>query len=361
MTRSFPAAARRVAVGTVTAALVAACTSPSSAGGPPRSGTAGAGPATTTASRPGARQTTATSSAKPSGNASASGTSSANATRSGPPRISSVASFPYPLSRMAVAVSGSTVVVLGGLRNGSMSSGDVFTFDPVSRSVRRTATLEKAVHDTAAAVAGGAVVLFGGGAASESSDVQRLSGGRTTRVAALPQPRSDLVTASVGGTVYVIGGYTGRADTPDVLATTDGVHFRVVGRLPVTVRYPAVAVTGTTIWVIGGDHALAPTDVVQRIDTTTGRISLVGHLAHALGHASAWTRADGTVLVAGGRLTGDRLSGAVSRFDTRTLALTTVASLPRPTADMGVSVLNGVAYLFGGEAASRITSIVSVG
>jgi N-acetylneuraminic acid mutarotase len=263
---------------------------------------------------------------------------------------------------MAVAVSGSRAVLLGGLRNGSMSSGDVLAFDPAGQSVRRTGTLEKAVHDTAADVVAGAVVLVGGGAASESSDVQRFAGGRTTRIAALPQPRSDLVTAAVGGTLYVIGGYTGRADTPDVLATTDGVHFRVVGRLPVTVRYAAVAVTGTTIWVIGGDHGLAPTDAVQRIDTTTGRISLVGHLRHALGHASAWTRADGTVLVAGGRLAGDRLTGAVARFDTRSLALSTLGNLPRPTADMGVGVVGGVAYLFGGEtAAGRVASVISVG
>ncbi|MDQ1701304.1 MAG: hypothetical protein QOF57_556 [Frankiaceae bacterium] len=276
------------------------------------------------------------------------------------PVVASVGTFPYPLSRMAATTDGSRVILLGGLRNGA-SSADVFAFDPVTHRVRRLGALEKPVHDTAAGTAGGTVMLVGGGAATEAADVQALQvSGGTRRVGTLPQPRSDLSVVTVGSTLYVVGGYTGAADTPDILATTDGVHFRVVGRLKVTVRYAAVVAVGTDIWVIGGDHQFAPTAVVQRIDTLTGRVTLVGRLAHPLGHASAWLTPAGTVLVAGGTLTNSTRTDAISRFDPRTLALTRVARLPRPTSDMGVAVVGGVAYLFGGETPARIGGIVSV-
>ncbi|MDQ1724448.1 MAG: hypothetical protein QOG52_1476 [Frankiaceae bacterium] len=270
--------------------------------------------------------------------------------------------LPYPLSRMATATDGSRLLLLGGLRNNSVSSGDVLAFDAVSDRVRRLGALEKAVHDTAAAVLRGTVLLVGGGAATEASDVQALLGsGATVRRGALPQPRSDLNAVTIGNTLYVVGGYTGAADVPEVLATTDGVHFRVVGKLPVTVRYAAVVAVGTVIWVIGGDHNRAPTSAVQRIDTVTGRITMAGHLARPLGHASAWQAADGSVLVAGGALTNTTRTDAIARFDRSSFALTRVAKLPRPTSDMGVAVLGGVAYLFGGETTSRITTIVAVG
>ena len=285
----------------------------------------------------------------------------ATTTSAGTLRVRTVGTLPYPLSRMAAVTNGARALLLGGLRNAG-SSGDVLAFDPVSHRVRRLGALEKAVHDTAAAVLNGSVLLVGGGAATESSDVQALlASGTTSRRGTLPQPRSDLNAVSIGNTLYVIGGYTGSVEVPDVLATTDGVHFRVVGKLPVTVRYAAVVAVGTVIWVIGGDHHFAPTNAVQRIDTVTGRITLVGHLAHALGHSSAWQAADGSVLVAGGTLTNTTRTDAIARFDRTSLSLTRVARLPRPTSDMGVAVLGAVAYLFGGETGSRITTIVTVG
>ena len=276
-------------------------------------------------------------------------------------RVRTVGTLPYPLSRMATATAAGQIVLLGGLRNAG-SSGDVFAFDPTSHRVRRLGALEKAVHDTAAAALNGTVLVLGGGAATESSDVQALlASGATSRRGTLPQPRSDLSAVTIGKTVYVIGGYTGSVEVPDVLATTDGVHFRVVGKLPVTVRYAAVVAVGNVIWVIGGDHHFAPTSAVQRIDTVTGRITLVGHLGHPLGHASAWQATDGSVLIAGGTLTNTTRTDAVARLNTRSLSMTRVAQLPRPTSDMGVALLGGVAYLFGGETGTRITTIVSVG
>jgi hypothetical protein len=55
-----------------------------------------------------------------------------------------------------------------------------------------------------------------------------------------------------------------------VLATTNGHTFMAVARLPVPVRYPAVAALGGQIFVFGGQaatgaHAGTPTDVIQAV------------------------------------------------------------------------------------------------
>ena len=42
----------------------------------------------------------------------------------------------------------------------------------------------------------------------------------------------------------MVGGYDGTILDPQVLATTDGRHFRVAARLPVPVRYAATAAVG---------------------------------------------------------------------------------------------------------------------
>ena len=68
----------------------------------------------------------------------------------------------------------------------------------------------------------------------------------------LPAIRADLAAVSVAGELVVVGGGTpGRPDLR-VLATTDGRSFRVVAHLLVGVRYPAVAVVGSLIYVVGG-------------------------------------------------------------------------------------------------------------
>ncbi len=78
----------------------------------------------------------------------------------------------------------------------------------------------------------------------------------------LPAARSGLAAVTVGGTVYLVGGSTAAGD---VLASTDGGHFRTVARLPVPVRDPAVAALGDQIWVFGGQAASGPVSDIQRV------------------------------------------------------------------------------------------------
>jgi hypothetical protein len=224
--------------------------------------------------------------------------------------------------------------------------------DPRSGDSQVTGHLALAVHDSAGAVLGGRFLVFGGGSTSTVSVVQAWTAGSATGVATLPEARSDLSTATVDGTTYIIGGFNGSIMAPDVLATTDGLSFRPVAQLAVPVRYAAVAAVDHSIWVVGGvtstsEGGTTETDAVQKIDLLSGRVTVTGRLAQPIGHASA-INLDGQIFVLGGR-SGTVPSAAIWRLDPATGAPTLAGQLPGPVSDAGSVVIGGVGYLVGGE------------
>ena len=267
--------------------------------------------------------------------------------------------LPTPLSRMvALAAPGGGIELAGGLLNGDHSSAAVLHLDPVTGTPTSDGRLATGVHDSAGAVVGSHMMVYAGGASAEVAGIQQLTaGGTATTLGALPEPRSDLVVATVGSKVVVLGGYTGTATLADVLVSSDGVHFTVLAKLPVPVRYPAVVVRGTDVYLYGGDVARQPTDVIQRVSVSAGTAAVVGHLPRATGHGAAMVLG-GSVWLAGGTFPG----GTSSRIyrSTDGVTFTQVGLLPGPRSDMGVVVLDGVGYLIGGETPTRTSSVVSL-
>src|SRR5581483_6901602 len=100
------------------------------------------------------------------------------------------------------------------------------------------------------------VYLFGGGtnAGTQSDAIVRVpvAGGAATEVGRLPAPSSDQSAAAIGGTAYVVGGYTGSQWLNTIVAWKPGTTARVVARLPFALRYAAVAVAGKTLVIAGG-------------------------------------------------------------------------------------------------------------
>lgn len=264
--------------------------------------------------------------------------------------------LPGALSREVVFSVGGSLEVAGGLRPDGTTSGTVTVIDPRTGRSRPIGSLAVATHDAAGASLGGHSFLFGGGVGASEATVQRLtSDGSRVLTASLPHARSDLVAARVGAAVYLLGGYDGTAWAAQVLRTTDGSHFATVTRLPVPVRYPAIAVEGRMIWVFGGQAQAGPTSVVQRIDVDRGRADVVGRMPHPLADASAVVLG-GRILLCGGSVAG-RATATVQRFDPHTLQFTDVGRLLQPLQDAGSAVIDGVAYLLGGEA-PRTTRLV---
>jgi Galactose oxidase, central domain/Kelch motif/PQQ-like domain len=259
--------------------------------------------------------------------------------------------LPEPVSRATAIVDGAAILIVGGVDAQQATSTGVFRLDPTTGVLTPAGTLALPAHDAAGALISGRPFVFGGGAQTVVDAVQSLSSSAPATIAAhLPRPRADLAAVAIGNTAYIVGGYDGTTAAPDVLATTDGVTYRVVARLPLGVRYPAVGAIGNTVYVFGGEWAGTPTASVQAIDVRTGTARVVGRLPQARTQAAGFSIA-GTLYVAGG-LTPNGPSSDILRFDASRDTFVAAGSLPAPVADAAVAVIANRAYLIGGEAAA---------
>ena len=267
--------------------------------------------------------------------------------------------LPAPLSRAVAFVDGSSFLVCGGLLDGDRSTAQVMQVSPAGGIVRPVGTLALAVHDAAGATLAGQRLVVGGGGAHEVATVQTCpTSGRGRTIGQLPTPSSDLVTVtSAAHSAYVVGGYDGQTAQANVLATADGVRFRVAGRLRVGVRYAAAVLGPSVLWVLGGDVARRATATVQRVDLRTGAVSVGPSLPMPLSHASVIYLGGAPYLV-GGRTRDGAATATVWRIDPATGRLTRAGQLPAPVADAAAVSFGDTAYLIGGEGSRRVATVV---
>jgi hypothetical protein len=271
-------------------------------------------------------------------------------------------SLPAPLSGEAVVDRGDTLLVIGGVDSADVSTRSVIYIDPKTGENGPFGSLSQPLHDAAAAPVPSGVLVFGGGAASTTADVQRLvPGGTGEVVGSLPAPTSDLSAVSTDGTAYVLGGYDGQTTVSSVLATGDGHRLTQVARLPVPVRYAAVALQGKEIYAIGGELSDGrDSSAIQAVDLLTGQSTIVGRLPQTLAHASA-VMLRGHVYVLGGRLAGST-SDRIFRFDPQSAAVTAAGHLPAPLQNAAATVIRGTGYLVGGldPAGAPVAGVIEV-
>jgi hypothetical protein len=254
---------------------------------------------------------------------------------------------------------GGELLVVGGLTSADTTTPAILRVDPTTGRVHRAGLLPIPVHDSGGTSVGGRDLLFGGGSTSVASAVQDVTPGSSARVVGhLPQPRADLVVVGEGKVGYVLGGFDGTRGSTTILRTANGRTFARAGSVAVSVRYPAVAVSGGSIWLFGGEHDGRQVTDVQRVDLRTGRSSVAAHLPHPLAHASAFTLG-GAVFLAGGR-TGVTATAAVLRFDPTSMTFTPAGHLPAARSDFGVAVGSGTAYLVGGEDPRPVRTVIVV-
>jgi N-acetylneuraminic acid mutarotase len=258
------------------------------------------------------------------------------------------------MSRAVAVLSGSRIVVLGGLTTGDVTTGHVVAIDPNSWTSIRDGALRQPVHDASGAELRGHAVVFGGGSNVEVAATQSWTDGSTRLVGRLPAPRSDSSSVTIGGTAYVVGGFDGSQMARAVLATRDGRDFRVVAHLRQGVRYAAVAAYKGSIYVFGGQLAttegtagLGQSRLVQRIDPSDGRHTIVGKLPWGIGHAMAFAIND-KLYLAGGRR-GTKATARMWQVEPATARLTPAGRLPRPISDSAVVPVGKSVALIGGE------------
>ncbi len=276
-----------------------------------------------------------------------------------------------PTSR-EVAASGpgpNGVVTVGGLTAGQVSSASVVRVSVPGGASSPAGSLASVTHDAAGAVVGGHVLVFGGGAATTVATVESLplvatgSSSQARIVGQLPQPRSDAAAVTVDGVAYIVGGYDGTRADSEVIATTNGTTYRDAGTLPVPVRYPAVAALGRDVYVFGGEQvggaaSGAGVDAIQRVDTSSGHITEVGHLPEPLLGASAVTLG-GVIYVAGGT-NGSADSGTIYAFDPHAGRVLVAGHLIAPVSNAAVAAVGGTAWLLGGESGTTPVATVQM-
>src|SRR5207248_7382614 len=101
------------------------------------------------------------------------------------------------------------------------------------------------------------VYLFGGGNGSAQLDsIVRVDrrGRHAAVVDRLPAPSSDQAAAAIGGTAYVVGGYTGTRWLDTIVAWRPGSPARVVARLPSPPRYAAGTAAAGRPVIAGGSR-----------------------------------------------------------------------------------------------------------
>lgn len=262
--------------------------------------------------------------------------------------------LPAAVSGEAVTERGGAIFVLGGLNSLDTSTSEIVAL-PGGAHPRRAGALSEAKHDLAAVQLAGRTLVLGGGATSELDAAETLSAqNRGTRIGTLPSARSDLSAVTVDGAAYVLGGYDGTEPLAGVLRTTDGSHFKTVGRLPVPFRYSAVVAIDKQIYAFGGELASGEdTDAIQQINTQTGATRVIGHLAIAISHASAVVLGD-KVYVLGGRSHGLALRRIVA-FDPASGAVKLAGRLPLAVRNAAAIESDSAGYLIGGIGSTEIT------
>ena len=164
----------------------------------------------------------------------------------------------------------------------------------------------------------------------------------------LPQPSSDQAAAQVGGTAYVVGGYTGSSWLDTIVAWRPGRPARVVAHLPSPVRYAAVAAVDGKVLVAGGSLPDGTaSDAIVVFDPRTRRVRRVGRLAAPTTHAAA--AALGTVgYVIGGRgATLDTPTARITAIDVATGRVRPAGRLTSPRSDLA-AVTTGARILVAG-------------
>jgi N-acetylneuraminic acid mutarotase len=195
------------------------------------------------------------------------------------------------------------------------------------------------------------VLLFGGGQAEGSDQIVQVQPGRAHQVAHLPQPLSDLASASVDGTTYLVGGWNGATPSTAVYRFRGDGDPTQVGRLPLGVRYPGAAAVAGRIVVAGGEDSTGnATREVSVFDPRSGRSRQVAALPAPVDHAAGVALAGRFYLVGG--LRRGSPSDSVLSWTPGERRFVRAGRLPVPLADAAAVPFAGGIAVIGGRGPS---------
>ncbi len=250
----------------------------------------------------------------------------------------------------------------GAILAGGLTAADTSTSNVVLvRAPGSASPLPLALHDATAATLGGAVYLFGGGDGVHQLDgIVRVTPGAPTTVGHLPAPSSDQSGAVWGGAEYVVGGYTGTRWLNTIVRWRPGQQARVVGHLPVPLRYAAVAAARGRVVIAGGSTpAGTASDAVLSFDPATGRVTRIGRLSSPTTHAAAAALGNHVYVIGGRSATVDTPTAAIEAIDPIARTVVVAGTLNSARSDLAAVGLPGRILLAGGRGGAGTVATVS--
>jgi DNA-binding beta-propeller fold protein YncE len=262
----------------------------------------------------------------------------------------SIGMLTSPVQDASAAPSGSDVVLLGGLNSADVSTS---TIRVIHNGVARTrGSLPTALHDAAAVSLSGQTYLLGGGNVAQFDTILRVDPAisKVAIVGHLPAAASDLSAAVLHGTAYIVGGYTGTQWLNTILAWRPGKAPRVVGRLPVPLRYAAVAANGHELIIAGGSTPSGTASrSVLKFDPRTRTLTRLGSLPAGTTHAAAASLQSVTYVIGGRGAAPDTPTSRIVAVDSATRQIRRAGTLNSPRSDLAAVTVGDRIVLAGGR------------
>ena len=221
--------------------------------------------------------------------------------------VTHTAALPIAQHDAQAATLGGTVYVFGG---GSYSELDhIVSFDPANGTIAAAGTLPSAQSDVAVTQLGGRAYVVGGfDGTSWKNTILAWRPGSPVKVAAqLPVGLRYAAVAAAAGRLIIIGGST-PVRASDAIFSFDPATGRVrrIGTLPQPITHGGAATLGSTVYLVGGrgDALNAQTARVWAIDPLTGAVRLAGRLPRPLSDAGVLAVGRGIVVAGGLTRTG---------------------------------------------------------
>jgi hypothetical protein len=200
------------------------------------------------------------------------------------------------------AVLRGSVYVFGG---GEFTQYDhILRFDPAASAVSQVAALPTAESDVAVTQLDGTAYVVGGFDGSNALDtiVAWSPASQARTVARLPVSLRYAAAAAVPGYVLIMGGSapTGASEAIYRFQPSTGA-VQQIGKLPQPVTHAGAATLGSTVYLIGGrgDSTTSQTSAIWAIDPANGAVRPAGRLPQPLSDAGVLA-VQGTIVVAGG-------------------------------------------------------------
>jgi non-specific serine/threonine protein kinase len=263
---------------------------------------------------------------------------------------------PTTRQQAASVVSGGRIWVLGGLKGTGTATATkkVQTYDPAIDTWSGGPELPDRLHHAMAVELDGEIVVIGGWVprgsnltAQTSSAVYALRDGEWTELPSLNTPRAAGAAAVVGDEIVVVGGQ----NDGELVASTeifDGESWREGAAISTPREHLGAASDGSYVYAVGGRKLSSDRNsgALERYDPSADRWERLPSMPTATGSVAATIIGEHLVVVGGEETTG--VLDHVQAFDLGSEEWSELPPIPEPVHGMSIGAVADTLYVLGG-------------